>query len=129
MNSNDKCVKCGTTKKSGKRSCCARGGAWFKKCGYAGDTQLDHTWAEGIQACKKNEISTSVELSQLKVKLRHIAYRPDTQSRNEDQLKAGIYRSDSMSNAGATDSEDCLRLKKTTVVGICVLYIISVLQK
>ena len=47
------CTKCGSTKRTGKHSCCARGGAWFKKCGDAGDTQFDHTWAEGIQACKR----------------------------------------------------------------------------
>ena len=46
------CSKCGTTRQSGKRSCCARGGAWFKKCGDVGDTHVDHTWAEGVIACK-----------------------------------------------------------------------------
>ena len=47
------CPKCGTSKKSGKRSCCARGGAWFKNCGDdAGDSDFDHTWSEGMQACK-----------------------------------------------------------------------------
>ena len=49
--SRKKCQKCGTVKKSGKVSCCARGGGWFKKCGNAGDTNFDHTWGEGIQAC------------------------------------------------------------------------------
>ena len=47
-----RCVECGTTKKSGKLSCCARGGSWFKNCGDGGDSKFDHTWAEGIQACK-----------------------------------------------------------------------------
>ena len=46
------CPKCGIIKKSGKHSCCARGGAWFKNCGEVGDTKFDHTWTEGIQACK-----------------------------------------------------------------------------
>ena len=46
------CAKCGTSK-AGKRSCCARGGAWFKNCGDAGDTKVDHTWTEGVQACKR----------------------------------------------------------------------------
>ena len=46
------CPKCGTTKKSGELSCCARGGAWFKNCGDVGDTKFGHTWAEGIQACE-----------------------------------------------------------------------------
>ena len=47
------CPKCGIIKKSGKLSCCALGGAWFKQCGDDdGDAYLDHTWAEGIEACK-----------------------------------------------------------------------------
>merc|ERR1712147_508096 len=46
------CSKCGTVKNSGKRSCCARGGAWFNKCGSPGDSNFDHTWMQGIQACK-----------------------------------------------------------------------------
>ena len=46
------CRICGRSKNSGKSSCCARGGAWFKKCGDMDDTQFEHTWAEGVQACK-----------------------------------------------------------------------------
>ena len=46
------CSKCGTTKVFGKLSCCAPGGSWFKNCGDADDTMIDHTWAEGVQACK-----------------------------------------------------------------------------
>ena len=49
--SSNECPKCDVTKKSGKHSCCARGGAWFKNCGDASDTQFDHTWAEGVKAC------------------------------------------------------------------------------
>ena len=49
---NDACPKCGAVTKSGKLSCCARGGSWFKNCGDAGDTQFDHTWTEGFQTCK-----------------------------------------------------------------------------
>ena len=49
---NKGCSKCGIFKQSGKLSCCARGGAWFKNCGNAGDAHFDHTWFEGIQACK-----------------------------------------------------------------------------
>ena len=47
------CAKCGIIKKSGKYSCCAPGGAWFKDCGDAGDTNFDHTWTDGIQTCKR----------------------------------------------------------------------------
>ena len=46
------CPKCGIIKQSGKISCCGRGGSWFGKCGSVGDTNIDHTWHEGLQACK-----------------------------------------------------------------------------
>ena len=46
------CSKCSTIAKSGKSSCCGRGGSWFRNCGSAGNVKLDHTWYEGIQACK-----------------------------------------------------------------------------
>ena len=45
------CSKC-VTNKAGKSTCCARGGSWFQKCGGPGDSKFDHTWAEGIEACK-----------------------------------------------------------------------------
>ena len=56
------CDNCGViNKKSGiKRSCCVRGGDWFKNCGNPGDSKFDHTWAEGIDACKsKLDLYTS----------------------------------------------------------------------
>ena len=46
------CPECGVNKKSGKRSCCIRGGAWFNKCGDPGDKNFEHTWFEGIEACE-----------------------------------------------------------------------------
>ena len=64
------CPVCGTSKKSGKRSCCARGGAWFKNCGDVGDTKLDHTWAEGVQACEST-------LYRLFVSVMHHVCEPD----------------------------------------------------
>ena len=51
------CPKCGSITQSGKRSCCARGGSWFKNCGDAGDSNAGHTWVEGIQACKCKSVS------------------------------------------------------------------------
>ena len=46
------CPKCSTFR-SGKRSCCARGGAWFRNCGRKkrSGSASAHTWAEGMQAC------------------------------------------------------------------------------
>ena len=46
------CPKCRTVKRSGKLSCCARGGAWFGKCGDPGDSEYAYTWLEGIEACE-----------------------------------------------------------------------------
>merc|ERR1719305_1436371 len=46
------CPKCGTFKKSGRKSCCAPGGAWFKNCGGIRQTKVDHKWFEGVAACK-----------------------------------------------------------------------------
>ena len=46
------CPKCSIIKRTGTLSCCPQGGAWFKKCGDFGDSNFDHTWVEGIEACK-----------------------------------------------------------------------------
>ena len=46
------CLKCGAIAKSGGISCCGRGGSWFRNCGGAGNSNLEHTWHEGIRACK-----------------------------------------------------------------------------
>ena len=46
------CPTCGIFKKSGKLSCCAPGGAWYENCGDLGDSNYDHLWSDGIQACK-----------------------------------------------------------------------------
>ena len=46
------CRKCGTIKKTGLRSCCANDGAWADNCGMVGEDGFDHTWAEGVIACK-----------------------------------------------------------------------------
>ena len=46
------CSKCGTVAKSGKHSCCGRGGSWFRNCGIGVNTNFDHTWFEGLRVCK-----------------------------------------------------------------------------
>ena len=45
------CYKCAVVKKSGSYSCCARGGAWYNKCGDVGDLNFEYTWLEGILSC------------------------------------------------------------------------------
>ena len=44
------CTRCGTIAKSGKPSCCGRGGSWFKSC-RSGEKHT-YTWHGGIQTCK-----------------------------------------------------------------------------
>ena len=46
------CPTCGTIEKSGKASCCGRGGSWFRNCGSTGNRKLRHTWSEGLIACQ-----------------------------------------------------------------------------
>jgi hypothetical protein len=48
-----RCPKCSTFAKSGRGSCCAPGGAWYKNCGGAANKNLDHRWSEGVEACKR----------------------------------------------------------------------------
>ena len=45
------CETCGTFKRTGKVSCCARGGSWFEKCGNVEDPQFNHTWMDGVRVC------------------------------------------------------------------------------
>ena len=59
------CTQCGITKKSGEMSCCGRGGSWFGNCGSTGDIDFDHTWHEGLQACKAQTQSKVVVGQQL----------------------------------------------------------------
>ena len=47
------CAKCGRFGKSGRVSCCATGGAWYKNCGGAANKNVDHRWFEGVEACKR----------------------------------------------------------------------------
>ena len=47
------CPRCGTFRKSGRASCCAPGGAWFKNCGGLGSKNVDHRWSDGVKACKR----------------------------------------------------------------------------
>ena len=54
------CLACGVISKSGKLSCCADGGSWLGNCGSAGDAKFGHTWHEGIQSCKAQQLQIAV---------------------------------------------------------------------
>ena len=85
------CPKCALHQKFGKASCCASGGAWFQNCGDPGDTNFEHTWGEGIQACKdaaqeaqtlsnQNRISQLRGVVQQQVDAADAANRPSAQA-------------------------------------------------
>lgn len=58
------CLKCGLIQKSGKLSCCARGGSWFGDCAATANAKVKHTWYEGIQSCKGRKSDTAVMAQQ-----------------------------------------------------------------
>ena len=116
--SRNTCPKCGTIKKSGRQSCCARGGAWFKKCGDVGDTIFDHTWTEGIQAC------TSSEMRQIMLpREENVTYSLNisfTTMHNSTQQHTFVHRPDAASDTETKDAADYLSVVKTFV---CVIII------
>ena len=105
QSSSGRCPKCGTTKKSDTRSCCARGGAWFKNCGDVGDTKFDHTWSEGIQACEKVVSNLLIE-SPRRAELLNVTAIDRTKDTGQQDTKINCsYIQNSMSNAGVMDCE------------------------
>ena len=48
------CPQCAIDQ-SGKASCCAPTASWYQNCGRIGDSDFEHTWKEGLQACKDDE--------------------------------------------------------------------------
>ena len=110
------CVRCGTIKSSGALSCCGRGGSWFKKCGDA--EHFDHTWAEGIQACKRFSGPVSLE-SPPQVMSRHMGVMVDKASAvlnlNSTDQKSNVSGPGSMSNSGVTNCERCVGLTRVAI--------------
>ena len=58
-----RCSKCGIIGKSGKLSCCGRGGSWFGTCGSDGNSNMAHTWSEGVRACKPRQQQSKTAIS------------------------------------------------------------------
>ena len=117
------CLNCGTGK-SGKRSCCARGGTWFKKCGDGGDPRFDYTWLQGIQACM-GSANTVLAESPIQVMLRHGAAavedpRKAGQSENSTRHETNMSSDGDRIDAGTSHSgAACVELAKV-VLCICV---------
>ena len=116
--STSSCAKCGTIKNSAKRSCCARGGSWFKNCGDVGDTHFAHTWIEGIESCK--DLMTSIpDKLPSRVMPRHVksVVFPLNKAQSQNSQK-NINGSDSVTS----DSKGCVGIPNIGVY-ICVFYI------
>ena len=120
--SSDGCRKCGIIKKSGKRSCCARGGAWFKNCGDAGDPTKDHTWADGMEACNGLASSNPVK-SMILLTVEQATNTIVLSNSTQNQKNMRRHRS----HDGTTNSEESVALAKVAV-RTCVLSIILRLQ-
>ena len=66
------CSKCGILK-SGKSSCCGRGGSWFGKCANKVNNKFSYTWSEGIESCQTE--SESAYASECMICLRILLVR------------------------------------------------------
>ena len=112
---NRACPKCAAIKKSGKFSCCARGGAWFKNCGMFVTKNVDHTWVEGVQACRGFSGSSSGAKLRSQVILHHEKTQSQqnvTRDRSGTQQHIPHSIDDDMSDADTTDCEGCHSLAK-----------------
>ena len=112
------CPKCATARKSGKLSCCARGGAWFKKCGDVGDANFEYTWTEGFRACNigfMGEPWFGIEAAS-QVNGERIILEPNTtELQKYNQERNDIYPNNDMSASRATDGENHIDSAKATV--------------
>ena len=122
-----KCPKCGTVRKSGKLSCCARGGVWFKKCRDIDDSKAAHTWVEGIQACNYFKSSPPIE-APVQAMIQHeslIAQVTNTTwIRNVLKHQANRHPVKQTADVGTKDSEDGTKL--ATIVSVASILLIMV---
>ena len=111
----DVCAKCATNK-AGKRSCCARGGAWFKNCGDVGGTKSDHTWVEGMRSCERVDVEAT-----LKPRFQGMRSRAGVddyplvtiESQNTSQRQTLISHTNTVSRDGLIEaSRDCVDLER-----------------
>ena len=116
-----RCRKCGIDKRSGKPTCCARGGNWYSDCGSVGDANFSHTWAEGLQACKDMPTTTTTSQGSTE-QLTQSDYQTTTTINQFEsaRLRSGLRHKsietaiDSVPHAGATNSK--VDLKKSVLI-------------
>ena len=88
------CPRCGSIGKSGKSSCCGRGGSWFRNCGSVGNAKLRHTWYEGIHACKPHTRESKTVIARQKgIRSSHGAHMAKYQADNAVTTKTFAFTS------------------------------------
>ena len=119
-----RCPKCSTAKKSGKVSCCARGGSWFRKCGGDdSDTNFEHTWIEGIQACNGfANLPLDKALAQPGYEITISNLTNTTGRRTAVQQYADISPKGHISDVGTTNCEDGVARAQIVVFTIALLF-------
>ena len=123
-NPSSTCPKCGVTK-SGKRSCCSRGGTWYRNCGDVGNSKFEHTWSEGIQVCE-GFVASVQSADQAQVMLSHVTSNPHAHLNVTKQAQENTVRvenvpghesieslgADDVFNVGTSDFKDCFKLSE-----------------
>ena len=97
-------------------SCCAPDGAWFMKCGSARNAYADHTWTEGVLACR-DFAGWLLEAQARLYREKAQAHPNATRQRNDTLQHIG------RSGDGYTDCEDCHSLAKIilSISFVCVV--------
>ena len=119
-----RCPRCGIVQASGKRSCCARGGTWFNKCGNADDAEFEHTWVDGVEACRGFK-SVVLAKSSVQGVLRQGGFIANV--KNTSQHIALMISSSGMPNEGedaGTSSTARVELVKEVAAYVCVLCLV-----
>ena len=119
-----RCPKCGKGKKSGKLSCCARGGAWFQKCGDGDDSKFDHTWVEGIQACNSLGSHSTEAPAQVMLRQERVTVRTTnaTWTYNSGRQQSHKHSIDDMTDYGTADVEGSIKIELFAMVLFVIMF-------
>ena len=107
------CSECGTIAKSGKISCCGRGGSWFGQCGGVGNESFAHSWYEGIRTCKiqKPQSVVSQQMHHFSSKSIGVVSTNQTSIRSMHSTWSDMFTT-ALSHAPATASSNALKSGK-----------------
>ena len=87
-----------------------RGGTWFKKCGDPGDSNFEHDWDDGVNACKGELLG--------ELQSQNILLNETTQTQS-DSVPDGVSENEIASNGG------CGKISKIISL-ICLLVLTTV---